>query len=210
MVPVGVTDYDNKYSEYIVIEGAIEPVGDWSVDLNDYVTVNEFNTALVSKVDKVEGGRLFMQDDATKLASIEDGAQVNKIDTVDEAHFSLSNKHLSLLDIPITKVTNLETVLNGKVDKKDGYRLMSEAEATKLATAEENYISSVDETQFAVTSKKLNLLDIPITKVTNLETILNSKADKSDITAVNTNMATLSSRVATVEAAIQWVDLSTT
>jgi hypothetical protein len=146
MVPIGVTDYDNKYSEYIVIEGAIEPVGDWSVDLNDYVTKTEFNTALVSKVDKVDGGRLFMQDDATKLASIENGAQVNKIDTVDEAHFSLSNKHLSLLDIPITKVTNLETILNGKVDKKDGYRLMSEAEATKLATAEENYISSVDET----------------------------------------------------------------
>lgn len=209
MVPIGVTDYDNKYNEYIVIEGAIEPVGDWSVDLNDYVTETEFNTALVSKVDKVDGGHLFMQADATKLASIEDGAQVNKIDTVDEAHFSLSNKHLSLLDIPITKVTNLETILNGKVDKKDGYRLMSEAEATKLATAEENYISSVDETQFTVTSKKLSLLDIPITKVTNLETILNSKADKSDIAAVNTNMTTLNSRVATVEAAIQWVDLST-
>lgn len=206
MVPVGVTDYDNKYNEYIVIEGAIEPVGDWSVDLSDYAT----KTDLESKVDKVDGGRLFMQADITKLDSIETGAQVNKIDTVDENHFSLANKHLSLLDIPITKVTNLESILNNKVEKQTGYRLISEAEATKLATAEENYISEVDETHFSVVSKKLNLLDIPITKVTNLEDILNNKADKSDITAVNTSMATLSNRVSTVEAAIQWVDLSTT
>ena len=210
MVPVGVTDYDNKYNEYIVIEGVIEPVGDWSVNLNDYVSRTELNTALVSKVDKIEGGSLFMQADATKLASIEEGAQINKIETVDETQFNLSNKHLTLLDIPITKVTDLEAVLNGKVDKKDGYRLMSEAEATKLATAEENYISSVDEVHFAVANKKLSLLDIPITKVTDLESILNNKADKSDITAVNTGMATLSARVATVEAAIQWTDLSIT
>lgn len=209
MVPIGVTDYDNKYSEYIVIEDIIEPVGDWSVNLSDYPTKDEVNTALALKVDKVDGGRLFMQAEATKLATVENGAQVNKIETIDETQFSLSNKHLSLLDIPITKVTNLETLLNNKVDKKDGYRLMSEAEAIKLATAEENFISSVDETQFKVEEKKLTLLDISITKVSNLENILNSKADKSAIDAVNTGMSTLSNRVGVIEQAIQWVDLST-
>lgn len=41
MVPLGVNDYDNKYEEYVVIEGNIEPVGSWSVDLDDYVKKDE-------------------------------------------------------------------------------------------------------------------------------------------------------------------------
>ena len=37
-------DEDNRYDEYMVIDGQLEPVGKWSVDLNDYVTVSVFNT----------------------------------------------------------------------------------------------------------------------------------------------------------------------
>lgn len=41
MVPIGLSDYDNKYEEYVVIDGIIEPVGNWSVNLDDYVKKDE-------------------------------------------------------------------------------------------------------------------------------------------------------------------------
>jgi chromosome segregation ATPase len=48
MVPIGVTDYDNKYSEFIVINNVIEPVGNWSVNLDDYVKKDELLFTAVS------------------------------------------------------------------------------------------------------------------------------------------------------------------
>ena len=84
---------------------------------------------------------------------------------------------------------------------------MTEAEAIKLATVEENFISSVDTNYFNVTDKHLTLLDISVSKVTNLENLLNAKADKTEIDAINTSMAALSGRVSTVEEAVKWIDL---
>jgi hypothetical protein len=107
MVPIGVTDYDNKYDEYIVIDGVIEPVGNWSVDLSDYATKDEVNTALATKVTAVEGSRLMTEAEGLKLERIEGGAQVNFINSVDEVALKVENKKLSLLDIPVSKVTNL-------------------------------------------------------------------------------------------------------
>jgi hypothetical protein len=98
--------------------------------------------------------------------------------------------------------------LNNKVDKVEGSRLITEAEAIKLASAEANFISSVDTNYFSVTDRHLSLLDISISKVTNLENLLNAKADKTEVDAMNTSMAALSSRVSTVEEAIKWVDLT--
>ena len=208
MVPIGVTDYDNKYDEYIVIDGIIEPVGNWSVDLSDYATKDEVNTALATKVTAVEGSRLMTEAEGLKLERIEGGAQVNFINSVDEAALKVENKKLSLLDIPVSKVTNLQNLLNNKVDKVEGSRLITEAEAIKLASAEANFISSVDTNYFSVTDRHLSLLDISISKVTNLENLLNAKADKTEVNAMNTSIADLSDRVSTVEEAIKWVDLT--
>ena len=38
MVPKGTAKSGDKYDEYMVIDGAVEKVGDWEVDLADYVT----------------------------------------------------------------------------------------------------------------------------------------------------------------------------
>jgi hypothetical protein len=49
MVPNGLTDDDNKYYEYIFINGDYEPVGTWEVDLTGYATVGDIsaiNTSL--------------------------------------------------------------------------------------------------------------------------------------------------------------------
>lgn len=74
--------------------------------------------ALAGKVDVEDGKRLMTNAEGTLLASIEEGAQVNKIETVDEAQFALDeNKHLTLLDIAMGKVTGLQTALDSKADK---------------------------------------------------------------------------------------------
>lgn len=214
MVPIGVTDYDNKYEEYIVIDGLIEPVGNWSVNLDDYVTKNELQTSLSTKVNKVDNARLMLNSEAEKLESIEAGAQVNFINSVDSTIFKVENKQLNLVTVPISKVTNLTNILNNKVDKVAGSRLITEEEAAKLAKLEENYISAVDETQFAVTDKKLTLLDIAISKVTNLQNILNNKVNKEELDPIKTDITSLDERVTLLEEtsgqvsnAVVWEDL---
>lgn len=146
MVPSGLTDDDNKYYEYIVVEidiideetgektkaKKIEKVGSWEVNLSEYAKKTEVNNALDLKVDKVEGASLMTQEQANKLAGIEAGAQVNKIEAVDGSFSIGENKTLHLNNIAISKVTNLEDLLNKKVDKVDNARLITNTEATKL------------------------------------------------------------------------------
>lgn len=69
------------------------------------------------KVDKVEGKSLVDDAEITKLAGVEEGAQKNKIETVDETQFGLADRHLTLLDIAMDKVTGLGDALDGKADK---------------------------------------------------------------------------------------------
>ena len=72
--------------------------------------------------------------EGSKLEGIEIGAQVNKIDSVQNEYFEIDdNKTLLLKDIPVSKVTNLETLLNGKVDAQEGYTLLSPDDQDKLA-----------------------------------------------------------------------------
>lgn len=75
------------------------------------------------------------------------------------------------------------TALDGKVDKVEGSRLMTNAEGTKLegiaAGAQVNTIDSVDTDQFGLDeAKKLTLLDIAMAKVTGLTNALAGKVDK--------------------------------
>lgn len=113
---VKVSDAANdKYDEYLWVEGALEKVGAWEVDLTDYATKVEVE----SKVDKKDGYELISSSDIAKLANIEDGAQVNLIDSVDEIEFNVVNKHLSLNSISMSKVTNLADVLNKKAEKAE-------------------------------------------------------------------------------------------
>ena len=41
----------DKYAEYLYIDGALEPVGSWDVNLDGYVTEEKLETALSNKVD---------------------------------------------------------------------------------------------------------------------------------------------------------------
>ena len=183
----------NHCDEYMVIDGALERVGDWKVDLSEYPKTDYVNTELAKKVDKVDGSRLMTNAEGAKLEGIEAGAQVNKIDSVDEAQFAVDeSKKLTLLEIAMGKVTGLTDALAGKIDVADDSRLMTNAEGTKLegieAGAQINKIESVDDTQFKIDeSKKLTLLEIAMGKVTGLTDALDKKVDAVEGKGLSTN-----------------------
>ena len=121
MVPSGTAANGNKYNEYIIVDGILEAVGTWEVDLNDYAKVSqvtELAESLNGKVDKVEGSRLINAIEISKLAGIEEGAQANYIREV-SSEFKVENGLLSLLSINSSHVSDLENLLATKADKKD-------------------------------------------------------------------------------------------
>lgn len=147
MVPTGLEEDSDRYDEYMVIsvtdsEGITtqypEKVGSWEVDLSDYAKTADVEAALAEKVDAEEGSRLITEEEAEKLSNIESGAQANIIESVSE-DFSIVNdeaqgliKQLQLNALAIEKVTGLAEALATKVDKIDGYSLLSPTDKAKL------------------------------------------------------------------------------
>lgn len=66
-----------------------------------------------------------------KLNGIEEGAEVNVIQTVSD-EFGLEDRHLTLAAVSMDKVTGLPEALSAKVDAVDGSRLITASEAEKL------------------------------------------------------------------------------
>ena len=89
-------------------------------------------------VDALKIGDYAKAADLTALTSrvqaLEDvGAEKNVIASVDEAQFAVdAERKLNLLDIAMGKVTGLSDALGGKVDKIEGYTLLSPTDKTKL------------------------------------------------------------------------------
>lgn len=93
-----------------------------AVDLSGYATKTDLN----DKVDKVEGSRLITTAEGEKLANIEAGAQVNKIESVAAGELAISeDKELSIVAIAQNKITGLDTTLAGKVNVETGKGLSS-------------------------------------------------------------------------------------
>lgn len=132
MVPTGLQEEDDKYDEYVVIVVAdvptLERVGSWEVDLSDYAKTNDVNKALEGKVDAVDGYGLISDEQLEKLNNIKDPL----ITAVDETYFSITDGILFLADLPVSKITDLESLLNSKVNAKEGYGLISATDQKKL------------------------------------------------------------------------------
>lgn len=202
MVPSGLQADDNKYYEYIIVEidvvdeesgettkaKKIERVGSWEVNLNDYAKKTEVNDALDLKVDKVNGSRLITDEEGAKLSRIDDGAQVNVIDAVDTTIFSIKeNKTLTLNKISISQVTNLEELLNNKVEKQDNARLITNDEAVKL-----NSLANITSV-----SSDFEIID----------GVLNFKLSESSTIATKAEVTTLANKVNDLEASATWGEL---
>ena len=118
----------------MVIDGAIEKVGAWDVNLDDYALKTDLDayvkeadftataanfatkTDLNGKVDKEEGKSLISDTDLTKLAGIEEGAQKNYITKVTD-DFTVTDGELSLNPLGIDDITGLADTLGSKVDR---------------------------------------------------------------------------------------------
>lgn len=130
-----------------------------AVDLSGYATKTDLN----SKVDKVEGSRLLTSAEGEKLANIEAGAQVNKIESVATGELAISeDKELSIVAIAQNKVTGLDTALAGKVSVETGKGLSSNDytadEKAKLEGIEANAQANV------LDVVKINGTALPIAK----------------------------------------------
>ena len=198
MVPSGLKEDDNKYYEYIVIElevydeetdskipvKRVEKVGSWEVNLNDYAKISDVNTALEGKVDKIEDARLITKPEIEKINSI-----IDLIKSTDE-HFTVGNSgRLNLNNLPIAKITNLEDTLNKKVDKVEGWALLSPEQQTKLNSLA--FITSVNEDQFSLAEGQLNIKNISTDNITGLEELLNAKASVVSVETLKTSLTFL-------------------
>lgn len=139
---------DDRYDEYMVVDGALERVGDWGVNLDGYATTSD----LEGKVDKADGERLMTDAEGEKLAGVAEGAEVNVIASVDETQFAIDeDRNLTLLEIAMSKVTGLDGALAAKVDAVEGKGLstndFTDEHVAKLegisAGAEVNIIEAV-------------------------------------------------------------------
>jgi hypothetical protein len=170
-----------SYDEYMVIDGELERVGDWGVDLDDYAT----KTDLEAKVDKVEGSRLMTEAEGEKLAGIAEGANKNVVESVAEGELKVENGQLSVVEIAQSKVKGLVAKLNeiiealdGKVDTDENARLITNDEIAKLE-AVKDLIQSVDTEKFTVDENgKLLLNSVEITEIEGLADALGNKVDK--------------------------------
>ena len=137
MVPADEVFSDDKYDEYIVITVAdtqvIEKVGSWEVNLEDYAK----KTDLEGKVDKAEGYRLMTTAEGEKLAQVKVDAEKNLIASI-SSDFEIASgegvdRQLVLKSLAIGKVSGLQAALDAKVEKKEGWTLLSPTDQAKLA-----------------------------------------------------------------------------
>ena len=144
-----------------------------------YATKTELTDGLAGKVDIVAGKGLSTEDytseDKTKLAGIAAGAQVNVIDAVSE-EFEISDegKVLSVKGIASSKITGLDTSLEGKVDKVIGSSLVPDGDITKLQGLANIKSVASGELQISETGE-LGVSAIDASKVTGLSESLDGK-----------------------------------
>ena len=144
-----------------------------------YATKTELTDGLAGKVDVVAGKGLSTEDytseDKTKLAGIATGAQVNVIDAVsEEFEISAEGKVLSVKGIDSSKITGLDTSLEGKVDKVIGSSLVPDGDITKLQGLANIKSVASGELQISETGE-LGVSAIDASKVTGLSNALNGK-----------------------------------
>lgn len=138
MVPLGVSDYDNKYEEYVVINGVIEPVGSWSVDLDDYVKEEDLLfTAVDSNAFTISAGVLGLKPIAMESVSgltelntsvgnlsTEVGNLSNDLSGLSTTVQNLGTEIQTLKEQTLptlsTKVGNLETAINTGLEEVNG------------------------------------------------------------------------------------------
>lgn len=139
-----VTRVSNIESDYLkgadktALQGEIDALETFVGTLPEGAASTTVVAYIQEVVDALKIGDYAKASDLTALAArvqaLEDvGAEKNVIASVDTESFTVdTERKLSLNDVPMAKVTGLSDALNGKVDKVEGYTLLSPTDKTKL------------------------------------------------------------------------------
>ena len=197
MVPVGFSAEDNKYDEYIVINGDLEKVGSWEVDLNGYATTDYVNQELEKKVDYVEGSRLITAEESAKLEALQ-----------------LNGEDLQISgNINTSQIIDLKQWLGLNAQNTPGLSENNYTTEDRQKLQDLLYIKSVDETQLHVSNAgTLSILSVDVNKITGLDDILNSKATKASVsnltTQLNAYTEEVNDRLDGIEDKLKWHPLT--
>lgn len=198
MVPSGLQDDDNKYYEWMLINGVMERVGSWEVDLSAYAKASD----LENKVDKKTGYGLVANEEIAKLGTVAANAERNYVRDVSENFNVDANGKLTLTSIPTdldlsqnTTIAGMNEAIDNKVEKVEGSSLVSNTLIDKLENiapnVERNYINGVS-TEFAVDNDRvLSIVSVPATKIADLKDNVEFKEVLSDIISLETNVGDL-------------------
>lgn len=130
MVPTGLQHDDDKYYEYVVIDGALEKVGDWEVNLFNYYTKAETDQKIAEAVKAATGDTSAasvlaalnayktsndervkkIEDDVAALKAIQ--AEKNVINSVSDEFNISDTRKLSVNAISVAKITGLQDTLD--------------------------------------------------------------------------------------------------
>lgn len=163
MVKTGLNNDSDKYNEYIVLvdkEGSrfIEPVGSWEVNLDNYVTKEEFLKIPIDGERNVINSINTAEFDIIDNEIVDRQLQINKIShkKVEGLEDLLKEKRNTSDKIPTEDILGLDDWLtaNGStLIKNIGVGNLDEALQTKINSS----ISQVNEAQFSVVNGVLNL-----------------------------------------------------
>lgn len=182
MVPSGLEHDDNKYYEYIVVEGKLEKVGDWEVDLSGYYTKSEVDDKIAKAVEGATGGESAASvkaaleayktandariDTAEKAIKALQGVEAEKnfINSVDDNFTVGVDRKLVLNDIPAAKVTGLQDTIDGI----NGKIQTIESNVTDITDDIKTINGSITTIQGDITTIQGNITDIN-SKITSIE-----------------------------------------
>lgn len=121
---------NDHFDEYMVIEGEVEKIGSTAVDLTGYVKTPEMETALSTKVDKVEGKGLSTHDLTDELL-----AKINSVSNT-LTTVRINGVALPMIDrevnIPIASSTNLGVVKSSTGENKVSINVEGEMEINNI------------------------------------------------------------------------------
>ena len=136
-----VTNIENDYlkgADKTALQGEIDALETLVGSLPEGAASTTVVAYIQEVVDALKIGDYAKASDLTALAdrvqALEDvGAEKNVIASVDVESFTVdAERKLLLNDVPMAKVTGLSDALGGKVDKVEGYTLLSPTDKTKL------------------------------------------------------------------------------
>ena len=149
MVPKGTAGTSDKYDEYMVIDGVLEKMGDWKVDLSGYVqketgkglSTNDYTTAEKTKLAGIaDGANKYVHPTHTAAASglykVTVDALGHVTDTIPVTKDDITGLGIPGQDTTYPEATTAKAGLMSAADKSklDGMTIASDADVTAMLT----------------------------------------------------------------------------